>query len=51
MSNKIPEKIFCSDEEILATNVISDGIDDCSTKMNKEYIDSEIAKCEGKRSC
>jgi hypothetical protein len=51
MSSSIPEKIFCSQEKILASNVINNGVEDCSTKMNKEYIDSEIAKCEGNRTC
>lgn len=51
MSSSFPEKIYCSQDAIVANDVIIEGIEDCSTKMNKEYIDSEIAKCEGQRSC
>ena len=51
MSSSFPEKIYCSQEAIEQDEVIIDGIEDCSTKLNKEYIESEINKCEGKRSC
>ena len=26
-------------------------VENCSSKINKEYVEAEIAKCGGKRSC
>jgi hypothetical protein len=51
MSNEFPEKRYCSDEAIEKDQVIIDGIENCSSKINKEYVEAEIAKCGGKRSC
>jgi hypothetical protein len=38
MSTEFPEKTYCTDEAIEKDNVIIDGIEDCSSKLNKEFI-------------
>ena len=51
MSKDFLEKTYCSDEAIEADGVIVDGVENCSSKINKEYVEAEIAKCGGKRQC
>ena len=54
MSTNLKDKSYCTNDAILNGSEFKNkeqNIDDCTAKLNSEYIDKELAKCEHKTQC
>jgi hypothetical protein len=52
MSSSFLEKTYCTPEAIEASGELNTNKDnDCSQKLNRDYINGQLEKCKGKKDC